>query len=194
MTQCQWITKVWRSFCTSESNFRLVSGPFIEISIIFISSNSFSPLGNAPARSSHRLWPRNKDVQYRTVTLFSSSFQYHTWKSISLFCMLSFRDSSYKTDINGDFKISSKIICLKCGNEPWLIKYYILVLPIWNFNDTGSTWHIRLRTSPKSSTELLLKPLFTYYIHTRCASTAIPSINGKWIVCITAILEEQMMK
>ena len=183
----------WRSFCTSESDFKLVLG--LSIEIIFVSSNSFSSLWNAATRSSHRVWPRYKDVQYRTVTLFSPTFQYRTWMSISFFCMLSFRESSYKIDRNGDFKISSRIICLKCGNKPWLITYCNLVLPIWNFDDTGSVWQICLRTSQKPSTELLLKPLFTQYIaHTTCASSTIPSKNGKWTVCITTIPEEQMMK
>ena len=46
--------------------------------------------------------------------------------------------------------------------------------------NTRSVWHISLRTSPKSLTELLLKPLFTQYItHTTCASSTIPSKNGK---------------
>ena len=70
-----------------------------------------------------------------------------------------------------------------------------MVLPIWNFDNSGSVWHIRLRTSPKSSTELLLKPLFTQYIaHTTCASSTIPSKNRKWIMCIKTIPEEQMVK
>ena len=45
---------------------------------------------------------------------------------------------------------------------------------------SGSVWHICLRTSPKSSAELLLKPFFTQYIaHTTCALSTIPSKNGK---------------
>ena len=62
-------------------------------------------------------------------------------------------------------------------------------------DDMGSVWHIRLRISSESSTELLLKPLFTKYIaHKTCTSFTIPSKNGKWTVCITVIPEEQMMK
>ena len=53
----------WRPFCTSESDFKLVFGPSIEIWITFVFSNSFGQLWNAATRSSHWVWPRNKDVQ-----------------------------------------------------------------------------------------------------------------------------------
>ena len=123
MTQCQWVMKVYSFDAhfvhTSESNFKLVFGPFIEIWIIFVSSNSFCPSWNAATRSSHQVWPRHKDVQYHTVTLFLPSFQYRTWMSISLFCILSYRDLLYKTDINGDFNISSKIMFKMWKNHGW---------------------------------------------------------------------------
>ena len=144
-----------------------------------------------------QVWPSNKDVQYCTVTLFSPSFQYRTWMSISFFCMLSFRDSSYKIDINGDFKISSKIICLKCGNKPWLITILQLGsarLKLWWY--WISLAHM-LKNIPKVINRIIY--CWNQFSHNTLPTQHVPHLtilskNGKWTVCITAIPQELMMK
>ena len=196
MTQCQWVVKVcsfdtYFVFQKAILNWCLVH-PLRSKSYLFPSIHLKCPLWNAASRSSHRVWPTNKDVSTAQWPCF------HPHSNIVHDCPFHFSvcfHSLYKTDINGDFRISSKIIYFKCGKKPWLITYCNLVLLIWNFDDMGSVWHIRLWTSLTSSTELLLNLLFTQYIaHTTCGSSTFPSKNGNWTVCITAIPEKQMMK
>ena len=73
----------WHSFCTSESNFKLVFGPSIEIWIIFVSSMN-SPLWNAATRSS---------LKYDLETKMSSTAQwpcFHPHSNIAHECPFHF--------------------------------------------------------------------------------------------------------